>query len=563
MRVGEYELMQKIGAGGMGEVWLGRRAATDGFSKTVAVKFPPLHLAADPRARRDFVREVQLSMHLSHSNIVQVFDVGEADGRLFMVMEWVDGCDVRRLLGADETHDSALSVHVAAHVTGEILRALQYAHTLRHEGAELGIVHRDVSPHNVLISTSGEVKLTDFGVARTVHEETSGSHVPGKLRYMAPEQFKGVRRSRAMDLYAVGAILHELLTGARFREAAQEGELYRLIIEGHVPPMTREDVPARLEALRRSLLAHSPERRPKSASEALRFLEDIESPAQARRELSVRCRELTGVEAPRSGVFVRSPSEGERDAEGEPDPSLPQTLTMVGPEVGSSPADVVGDVSHGGEARDPRSRRRFLAAVAVAAICGSTLISFANSWTMFGAGGKSELPLGVAASQRAPTSSSLASRELLSPPTDRGHDGARSSENERDNPSAVALAASSSQELPTSPSVKTTPREELRARASKEHPATAKRTLASVGAASVTFRASDYDFAYLRVNNQVVALEPRATMVLPAGRHAVSMRQRPDAPWRRIGSVQLVGDRKYNVRLRAPGRLELQLLASP
>lgn len=564
MRVGEYELTRKIGAGGMGEVWLARRAATDGFSKTVAVKFPPGHLAAAPRARRDFVREVQLSMHLSHSNIVQVFDVGEADGRLFMVMEWVDGCDVRRLLGEANAPYRAVSVPVAAHITGELLRALEYAHSLRHEGSELGIVHRDVSPHNVLISTSGEVKLTDFGVARTEHEETSGRHVPGKLRYMAPEQFKGVRRSRAMDLYAVGAILHELLSGERFRDAEEEGDLYRLILEGVVPELSREDVPVSLEALRRSLLAPAPAGRPCSASEALRFLEDSESPAQARRELAVLCRERTGVEAPRSGVFAALAAEGVADGVSQEavdtDTSGPETRTLA--RSGAAPATPRSGAPELSMDRHVAWRswaRRGVLVMGALAAAGVGIL-----WFTMGSATAPAVTTPVGSEDVSVTDSDeegVPWTAALAPASSTAVDPLGKTEDSLTVAPFMASvpAASSPATSPGAASREVTNHAVSRARV--EHRAKSQPSPAIAGTARVTFRASEYDFAYVRVNNRVITLEPRATIDLPAGRHAVFMRERRSEAWRRIGAVRLSRDRDYNVRLRAPGRLDLQLTA--
>ena len=235
---GAYERLRKIGAGGMGEVWLARRALGNGIEKTVALKFLPSHVAEDARARRDFIREVQLCMHLSHAAIVQVFDVCEVEGRLCMVMEWVDGVDLAQLMRARAREGRALPVEVVTHIIIELLRALDYAHRLQHDGRALCIVHRDVSPHNVLVSVSGDVKLTDFGVARPVHEETSGLHVRGKLRYMAPEQFSGAA-GRNTDLYGLGATMLYLLSGGIHPNQFPQSRL-KIDFEGRV--VASEDV---------------------------------------------------------------------------------------------------------------------------------------------------------------------------------------------------------------------------------------------------------------------------------------------------------------------------------
>src|SRR5688572_26073601 len=222
----------------MAEVWMGRRAAMAGASKAVAIKLLAREVVDDPTYREMFLEEARLSMLLTNSNVVQVFDCGEVAGECFMVMEWVDGLNLAELTQKMQQGGEQLSVAVSAHVIGEVLRALAYAHGLHHDGVEATIVHRDVSPHNVLVSISGEVKLADFGVARLAREETSGLHVKGKLRYMAPEQLRGRSREPTVDLYAVGAILHELVEGKRFRATRDEADLYAQVLSGEYSPLT-------------------------------------------------------------------------------------------------------------------------------------------------------------------------------------------------------------------------------------------------------------------------------------------------------------------------------------
>ncbi|HRI06947.1 MAG TPA: serine/threonine-protein kinase, partial [Nannocystaceae bacterium] len=221
-RLADYELIDRLGSGGMAEVWMGRRIAGEGVYKAVAIKVLPAQRVGDERYRRMFNEEARISFLLSHSNIVQVFDLGQSDGQAFLVMEWVDGVNLAQLAELTRSRRIAVPDGITAYVIGEVLQALAYAHTLTHEGRPLAIIHRDVSPQNVLISVSGEVKLADFGIARVAHDETSGLFVKGKLRYMAPEQLAGQSRSPAVDLFAVGAMLHELLDGARFRDGDDE-----------------------------------------------------------------------------------------------------------------------------------------------------------------------------------------------------------------------------------------------------------------------------------------------------------------------------------------------------
>src|SRR5690606_25653785 len=165
-----------------------------------------------------------------------------------------------------------LSVPLVCHVMSELLQGLRHAHELRVGGHPLEVVHRDVAPHNVLVSAAGEVKLADFGIARVEGELSSGEHVKGRARYMAPEQLYG-RPTQASDLFAVGAILHELLDGRRFRDGLESrSDWHEVVAEAPLPPLHRTDVPPALEALRVGLLQPDPARRIASADEALAWL---------------------------------------------------------------------------------------------------------------------------------------------------------------------------------------------------------------------------------------------------------------------------------------------------
>ncbi|KIG17188.1 serine/threonine protein kinase [Enhygromyxa salina] len=259
----------------MGEVWVGRRAHQTGAYKTVAIKLLTPERAHDEASQRMFDDEARLSMLLCNSNIVQVFDVGEDAGVHYMAMEWVDGMNLDELSSTLRERDETLPLSVVGYIVGEILKALAYAHEFVHEGHERTIVHRDVSAHNVMISVAGEVKLMDFGIARVASEETSGIHVKGKLRYMPPEQLRGDARAPTIDLFAVGAILHELLDGQRFRSGVvDEARLYGMVLDGEVPPLTcaSERVPGEVEVLRSHLLRADATERIQSAREAHRCL---------------------------------------------------------------------------------------------------------------------------------------------------------------------------------------------------------------------------------------------------------------------------------------------------
>ncbi|MCA9681586.1 MAG: serine/threonine protein kinase [Myxococcales bacterium] len=301
--IGAYTLQRCIGEGGMGEVWLGRRPTTVGASKLVAIKLlARRHLEAEGM-RELFVQEARLSMSLSHSNIVQVFDVVEEGDRCAMIMEWVDGLDLAQLCKRLRASGRRLSAVQSAFIVGKILRALAYAHELDHRGHKGRIIHRDVSPQNVMISVDGEIKLMDFGIARLTSDESSGARVRGKPRYMPPEQLAGKSREPTVDLFAVGAILHELLDNRKFRsQAADDGQLLGMIVKGWVPPPTVA-IPEALDQVRRGLLEPDAERRIASAREALARLGEWSEFRDVSFELEALVREFVPrAEASASGV---------------------------------------------------------------------------------------------------------------------------------------------------------------------------------------------------------------------------------------------------------------------
>jgi serine/threonine protein kinase len=292
LRLGGYELLERVGQGGMAEVWMARRAVIPGGLQACALKIIHGRIAAQPRYRRMFLQEARLALKLRHANVVSVFDAGEAEGRLYMALEWVDGVSLRDFGQRVRERMGALPIPLVCHVVGELLQGLHHAHCLRVGDRPLGVVHRDVAPHNVLVSSAGEVKLADFGIARVVGDQSSGEHIKGRARYMAPEQLHG-EPTQASDLFAVGGILHELLDGRRFREGIERlSDWHAVVAEARLPPLPRADVPPVLEALRVGLLAPDPARRIASADEALHQL--LRCPpwpagATALRELYARC----------------------------------------------------------------------------------------------------------------------------------------------------------------------------------------------------------------------------------------------------------------------------------
>ena len=228
-QIGPYRIVRRIGRGGMAEVFLARVAGADGFEREVVVKRVLPALAHEQEFIDMFRDEARITAQLRHGNIAQVLDFREHDGQYYLLLEYVDGASLANILADGAARKVPLPHAVVAHVLSEVARALDYAHRKRGaDGGPLGVVHRDVSPSNVLVSRDGEVKLTDFGIARAsgrVSETTTGGRIKGKFSYMAPEAVFGEATVRS-DLYALGVMGWEMLAGARpFATPTNEAQL--------------------------------------------------------------------------------------------------------------------------------------------------------------------------------------------------------------------------------------------------------------------------------------------------------------------------------------------------
>jgi len=262
MKFGQYELLEQIAVGGMAEVFKGRVVAAEGFEKLVAIKRILPDLAEDERFVKMLLTEARIHSALSHRNIVQIHDLGISEGgEYFIVLEYVEGYDLRVIMeqiqGAGEIIPEALSLHIAA----EIAQGLNFAHELRGpDGQPLGLIHRDVTPSNILISFAGEVKLSDFGLAKRRHDRSVVGSLKGNLAYMSPEQAKQAELDRRTDIFSLGAILFEMLTGKRLREITDEVAGWNQVASGVLPSArkVRPDLPTSVEHLLDRALAVDP-----------------------------------------------------------------------------------------------------------------------------------------------------------------------------------------------------------------------------------------------------------------------------------------------------------------
>jgi serine/threonine protein kinase len=281
---GRYRLDRRLGGGGMAEVFVGSTQGAEGFSRKIAIKRVLPGFSDHPGFAQLFVAEAQISSQLVHPNIVSVLDFDrDADGRLFLVMELVDGKDLDTLNSA-----GMLPVPVVIYVVGEILRGLGFAHDLP-AGTEMrGIVHRDVSPHNVLLSWEGAVKVSDFGIAkaRAASAATASIFIKGKPAYMSPEQANGQPLDGRSDLFAVGIMLWEMLVGQRLFVGEDTRATLAAVLFGQIPrPRTlRPEVPKDLERVTMKLLERDLPARYATAEEAITDLMDCADAPRGGRE---------------------------------------------------------------------------------------------------------------------------------------------------------------------------------------------------------------------------------------------------------------------------------------
>ncbi|MCX5743279.1 MAG: serine/threonine-protein kinase [Proteobacteria bacterium] len=322
---GKYRLDARLGGGGMAEVFVAATVCAEGFSRKVAIKKVLPGFSDNPQFAQMFVAEAQISSRLEHPNIVSVTDFDrDAEGRLFLVMEMVEGKDLDGLL-----QTGLLPFPVVVYVITETLRGLGYAHDLPVSKDLRGIIHRDVSPHNVLLSWEGAVKVSDFGIAKAkaASEATASVFIKGKPAYMSPEQANGRPLDGRSDLFAVGVMLWEMLVGTRLFVAEDTRATLAAVLFGQIqrPRSIRGDVPKDLERITMKLLERELPARYATADEAVSDLLDCQAaPKNGRDEL----RRILGERFPHQ-VPVRQSAM--RSQGGSPTPVAVLAPTIAGP----------------------------------------------------------------------------------------------------------------------------------------------------------------------------------------------------------------------------------------
>lgn len=265
-RLGRYELLARIATGGMGEIFLARLEGAAGFEKMVVVKRILPHLADDARFRQMLIAEARLASRLSHANICQVYELGETDGQLYIVMEYMEGVTLLPLLRKKSKAQHQLEFGFVGGIVQQTSDALHFAHELRDRGGEnVGLVHRDVTPSNIFLTESGVAKVLDFGIAKVkdASAQTQTGTVKGKYAYMAPEQLRGGMLDRRADVFALGVCVFEMLALRRLFQRKTDYLTFRAVMEQPIPDVRRyrADVPEPLALVLAQALDRDPDRR--------------------------------------------------------------------------------------------------------------------------------------------------------------------------------------------------------------------------------------------------------------------------------------------------------------
>ncbi len=302
-----YKILERLGGGGQAEVFRGVSESIQGFKKRVAIKRVLPNLSGNRQFVAMFLDEARLSLNLQHANIVQVFDISRADdGTYFLVMEYVDGCDLKAFVEHERSNNRSANIPLTLHILNECCKGLHYAHTLENPETRrpLGIVHRDVSPPNVMLSKNGEVKIVDFGLAKANSqlEDTDEGVVKGKFSYLAPETAWGQEVDARADVFALGIIMWELLTERRLFMGDTPHATVELVREARIPSIIaiNPNVDVELDSIVRKALARDRDERFASAADLGDAISDYRFDRGLKatsRDVALAVREIRAVKA--------------------------------------------------------------------------------------------------------------------------------------------------------------------------------------------------------------------------------------------------------------------------
>ncbi len=345
-KLGKYTLVRHLATGGMAEIWLAEQEGPGGFNKQLVIKRVLPHLARDSQFTQMFLDEARLVAQLTHPNIGQIYELGEIEGSYFIAMEYIEGLDGSDVLEMLTGRGQRMPIGLAVYATIQVLQALDYAHDfIDRDGNFVGLVHRDVTPHNVIISNDGVIKLVDFGVAKAKanHSKTQTGAVKGKLAYMAPEQIaSSPDLDRRVDIFAVGVMFYEFLTGSK--PFGEDLVAVNAILNTPTPDPRelRPEIPQSLVNIINLALAKKREERYQGAQALMDDLQDFMRASGMRgnqRELAAFVRELQGLEVTHSWQTQSLGGPRARITEREHALTAPGTPSTMGVKTGpQSPA---------------------------------------------------------------------------------------------------------------------------------------------------------------------------------------------------------------------------------
>lgn len=271
-KFGRYVLIDRLAVGGMAEIFLARQVGLEGFEKVVVLKRIRPELGEKRSFVTMFLNEARLSAQLNHPNVGQIYDLGKFGDSYFIAMEYVFGRDMRRVIPKAESKGIPFPLVYAAKIASQICEGLYYAHQKAdYQGNPLGIVHRDITPENIVVSFDGTVKILDFGIAKAANtvEQTRAGEIKGKLSYMSPEQCMGKPLDHRSDLFSLGVVFYEWVTGFKLFTGESDVAVLKAITDGKIysPSYFKPDVPEQLEAILMKALEKDPAKRYQSAWE--------------------------------------------------------------------------------------------------------------------------------------------------------------------------------------------------------------------------------------------------------------------------------------------------------